>query len=144
MKRACAAIAALASLAACATEPTKIVRVENASNDYVSYAYKMPSPQGELPYQVLLRPYNDGGTLIVCGYLTSQVQDGAAETRIQTWWQNADMVLNGKPIGTGHFLRVRRPGDLQASCVDTRVAWISDFQSVPLRLNAKGVDAATM
>lgn len=133
--------AALVVLAGCATDQTKIVRREAPSTDYSAYAYRLSSPQGEVPYQVFLRPYNDSGKLVVCGYLTGGVA-GAAEARIESWWQSARLSLNGHDIGTGHFLKARRPGDVRSTCVETPVAWKDEFQSVPLRLRAKGPDGS--
>jgi hypothetical protein len=136
-----AAAALVLVLAGCAAEQTKIVQRESTSTGYIAYRYTLNAPEGAAPYQVWLRPYNEGGMLFVCGYLTSQVS-GVAETRIQSWWQAAQLSLNDTPIGTGHFLQIRKPGDLQGNCVETKVAWKDEFQSVPLRLRAKGPDGS--
>jgi hypothetical protein len=128
-----AAAAFLALLGACTAERTKIVRTESISSDYTSYAYKLSSPQGELPHQVFLRPYNDGGMLAVCGYIAAMAT-GSAQDLIEAWWRRAELSLNGYRIGTGHFLQLRQPNDLRAACVETPVAWKEDFRSGPLRL----------
>lgn len=128
-----AAAALLALLGACTAERTKIVRTESISSDYSVYAYNLSSPQGNLPHQVFLRPYNDGGMLAVCGYMTGAAT-GSAQDLIEAWWRRAALSLNGYRIGTGHFLQLRQPGDLRAACVETPVGWKEDFRSVPLRL----------
>jgi hypothetical protein len=132
-----AAAAFLALLGACTAERTKIVRTESISSDYTVYAYKLSSPQGDLAHQVFLRPYRDGTMLAVCGYITGAVT-GSAQDLIEAWWRRAELSLNGNRIGTGHFLQVRQPADLRASCVETPVAWKEDFRSPPLRLQANG------
>jgi hypothetical protein len=132
-----AVVVLLALLGACTAERTKIVRTESISSDYTSYAYNLSSPQGDLPHQVFLRPYNDGGMLAVCGYITGSAT-GSAQDLIEGWWRKAQLSLDGHRVGTGHFLQLRQPTDLRASCVETPVAWKETFQSVPLRLQANG------
>lgn len=137
MRSGVAAAIFLVLLGACTAERTKIVRTESISSDYTAYAYKLSSTQGDLPHEVFLRPYNDGGMLAVCGYMTGMAA-GSAQDMIEAWWRRAELSLNGYRIGTGHFLQLRQPSDLRASCVETPVAWKEDFRSPPLRLQANG------
>lgn len=127
-----------ALLSACAAGPsTTIVRTEQASATYQSWTMNMQSTLGELPHQIVLKPYNEGGKLTVCGYIAGTTSS-AGQQLIEAWWRQAELTLNDTPIGAGYFLSFRAPGDRQATCIATGAAWKEEFQSRGLRLNAKG------
>ncbi len=141
MKMLVAVLGLAAALGACAAEQAKIVRSEEARSGYTSWTFKSSTTRmGDASYQVLLKPSNEGGKLVVCGYIVGSV-NSIEQQLIEGWWRQADMSLNDTPIGKGNFLAVRKPGDRQATCIETVHAWKDQFRSP--RLDVKGEISTT-
>jgi hypothetical protein len=129
-----------AALGACA-EQAKIVRTEEARTGYISWTYTMTTTRGgDASHQVFLKPSNEGGKLVVCGYIVASV-NSIEQQLIEGWWRQADVSLNDTPIGKGYFLTIRKSGDRQATCIETSHAWQDKFRAP--QLQAKGQVATT-
>lgn len=129
------------ALGACAGEQAKIVRTEEARSGYANWTFTMSnSGGGSSSHQVFLKPSNEGGKLVVCGYIVASV-NSIEQQLIEGWWRQADLSLNDTPIGKGNFLAIRKPGDRQATCIETIHAWKDQFR-VP-RLDVKGEISTT-
>lgn len=135
MKLQLMALGLAAVLGACA-EPAKIVRTEQAGSGYSFWTMNMKSSrEGESSHRVYLKTSNEGGKLVVCGYLEANV-NSLDQQAIEGWWRQADVSLNDTPIGKGSFLAVRKPGDRQATCIETTQPWRDAFRTP--KLDAKG------
>jgi hypothetical protein len=142
MKMLVAVLGLAAALGACAGGQGKIVRTEEARNGYVSWTYKMSSTRGsDLSHQVYLKPSNEGGKLVVCGYIAANFTS-IDQQLVEAWWRQADLSLNDAPIGKGSFLGVRKPSDRRATCLETTQAWTDQFKTGQLRLDVKGQPAS--
>jgi hypothetical protein len=133
-------LACALAVGACA-EQAKIVRTEEARSGYSSWTFTMTNSRGgDTSQRLFLRPVNEGGKLVLCGYIEATVTSIDLQG-IESWWRQADMTLNDTPIGKGSFLTVRKPGDRQATCVETVHAWRDQFRSP--KLDVKGQVAVT-
>jgi hypothetical protein len=141
MKMLVAVLGLAAALGACAAEQAKIVRTEEARGGYVSWTFTMSNNRGgDSSHQIFLKPSNESGKLVVCGYLVASV-NSIEQQLIEGWWRQADMSLNDTPIGKGNFLAIRKPGDRQATCIETVHTWRDEFRSP--RLDVKGQVSTT-